>query len=61
MDGQDLVDKYPQFYWNNVSSHIQPAIPTLNVTSSGRQRHRRPLQRYVFRAEREVRLSGPQP
>ena len=33
----DLVDKYPQFYWNRVSPHIQPAIRYLNVTSSGRR------------------------
>src|SRR5438067_11640271 len=30
----DIVDKYPQFYWNNVSPHIQTAIDYLNVTSS---------------------------
>jgi hypothetical protein len=56
----DLVDKYPQFYWNCVSSHIQPAIRYLNVTSSGRQ-WIAGLYSNVFRAEREVRLSGPQP
>jgi hypothetical protein len=56
----DLVDKYPQFYWNSVSSHIQPAIRYLNVTSSGRQ-WIAGLYSNVFRAEREVRLSGPQP
>ena len=33
----DFVDKYPQFYWDNVSPHIQNAIRYLNVTSSGRQ------------------------
>jgi hypothetical protein len=33
----DLTDQYPQFYWNNVSPHIQTAIRYLNVTSSGRQ------------------------
>ena len=56
----DLVDKYPQFYWNNVSSHIQPAIRYVNVTSSGRQ-WIAGLYSNVFRAEREVGLSGPQP
>jgi hypothetical protein len=56
----DLVDKYPQFYWNSVSSHIQPAIRYLNVTSSGRQ-WIAGLYSNVFRAEREVGLSGPQP
>jgi hypothetical protein len=33
----DLIDQYPQFYWNSVAPHIQTAIQYLNVTSSGRQ------------------------
>ena len=33
----DLTDRYPQFYWNNVSAHIQTAIRYLNVTSLGQQ------------------------
>jgi hypothetical protein len=33
----DLVDKYPQLYWDSISPHIQAAIRYLNVTSSGRQ------------------------
>ena len=55
----DMVDKYPQFYWNSVSPHIESAIRYLNVTSRGRQwiAH---LQSNVFRAEREMRISGPQ-
>jgi hypothetical protein len=56
----DVVDKYPQFYWNMVSPHIQAAIRYLNVTSRGRQWIAN-LYSNVFRAEREVRLSGPQP
>ena len=56
----DLVDKYPQFYWNQVSPHIQTAIRYLNVTSSGRQ-WIAGLYSNVYRAEREVRLAGPQP
>ena len=55
----DLVDKYPQFYWNGISPHIQTAIRYLNVTSSGRQ-WIACLHSNVFRAERELRLSGPQ-
>jgi hypothetical protein len=55
----DLTDKYPQFYWNSVSAHIQTAIRYLNVTSSGRQWIAN-LYGNVFRAERDVRLSGPQ-
>jgi hypothetical protein len=55
----DLTDKYPQFYWNSVSAHIQMAIRYLNVTSSGRQWIAN-LYGNVFRAERELSLSGPQ-
>jgi len=55
----DLVDKYPQFYWDSISPHIQPAIRYLNVTSNGR-RWIESLYSNVFRAERELRLSGPQ-
>jgi hypothetical protein len=56
----DIVDKYPQFYWNMASPHIQVAIRYLNVTARGRQWIAN-LYSNVFRAEREVRLSGPQP
>src|SRR5436305_1359419 len=55
----DIVDKYPQFYWNRISPHIQTAIGYLNVTSSGR-RWIAGLYSNVFRAERELRHSGPQ-
>jgi hypothetical protein len=56
----DLFDKYPQFYWNSISPHIQTGIRYLNVTSSGRQ-WIATLYSNVFRAERELHLSGPQP
>jgi hypothetical protein len=55
----DLVDRYPQFYWNKISPHIQAAIRYLNVTSNGR-RWIDGLYSNVFRAERELRLAGPQ-
>ena len=55
----DLVDRYPQFYWNGVAPHIQTAIRYLNATSSGRQWIAN-LYGNVFRAEREISLSGPQ-
>jgi len=55
----DVVYKYPQFYWNNVAPQIQMAIHYLNVTSSGRQWIAN-LYANVFRAERELNLSGPQ-
>ncbi len=55
----DLVDKYPQFYWNSVAEHVQAAIRHLNVTASGRQWIAN-LYSNVFRAERDIGLSGPQ-
>ncbi len=55
----DLTDLYPQFYYNSVSPHIQTAIRYLNVTSSGRQ-WIASLYSNVFRAERELSLSGPE-
>jgi hypothetical protein len=56
----DIVYKYSQFYWKNVAPQIQTAIRYLNVTSSGRQWIAN-LYSNVFRAEREMNLSGPQP
>jgi hypothetical protein len=56
----DIVDKYPEFYWNRISPHIQTAIRYLNLTSRGRQ-WIAGVYSNVFRAERELRLSGPQP
>jgi hypothetical protein len=55
----DLTERYPQFYWSNISPHIQEAIRYLNVTSSGRQ-WIDSLYSNLFRAERELSLSGPQ-
>ena len=55
----DIVDRYPQFYWNSVAPHIQTEIRYLNMTSSGRQ-WIASLYGNVFRAEREISLSGPQ-
>jgi hypothetical protein len=55
----DIVYKFPQFYWTNVAPQIQLAIQYLNVTSRGRQWIAN-LHSNVFRAEREVNLSGPQ-
>ena len=55
----DLVNLYPQFYWNSVAPHVQTAIRYLNVTSRGRQWIAN-LYSNVFRAERDISLSGPQ-
>jgi hypothetical protein len=55
----DIVNCYPQFYWNIVAPHIQTEIRYLNMTSSGHQ-WIASLYANVFRAEREISLSGPQ-
>jgi hypothetical protein len=55
----DLTELYPQFYWNSISPQIQQAIRYLNVTSSGRQWIAN-LYSNVFRAERDLSLSGPE-
>jgi hypothetical protein len=55
----DLIERYPQFYWNSVSGHIRTAIRYLNITSSGRQ-WIASLYSNVFRAERDLDLCGPQ-
>jgi hypothetical protein len=55
----DIVNRYPQFYFNCVAPHIQTEIRYLNMTSSGRQ-WIASLYGNVFRAEREISLSGPQ-
>ncbi|MGE5157241.1 MAG: metal-dependent phosphohydrolase [Gemmatimonas sp.] len=55
----DIVNRYPQFYWNSVAPHIQTEIGYLNKTSGGRQWIAN-LYANVFRAEREISLSGPQ-
>jgi hypothetical protein len=33
----DLIDKYPSFFWNCVSMHIEDGMKFLNLTVSGRQ------------------------
>ena len=53
----DIVDKYPQFFWNSVSPHIQTGIRYLNVTSGGR-RWIASLYSNVFRAEHGTAAYG---
>jgi hypothetical protein len=55
----DIVNRYPHFYWDSVAPQIQTEIRYLNMTSSGRQWIAN-LYGNVFRAEREISLSGPQ-
>jgi hypothetical protein len=55
----DVIDLYSKFYWNSISPCVQTAIRYLNVTSTGRQWIAN-LYSNIFRAERELSLSGPQ-
>ena len=55
----DIINRYPQFYWDSVAPQIQTEIGYLNMTSVGRQWIAN-LYANVFRAERDIALSGPQ-
>lgn len=55
----DIVNRYPQFYWDTVAPHIQTEIAYLNKSAIGRQWIAN-LYSNVFRAERDISLSGPQ-
>jgi hypothetical protein len=55
----DIVNRYPQFYWDSVAPQIQAEIDLLNKTTLGRQwvAH---LYANIFRAERKLHHAGPQ-
>ena len=55
----DIIDKYPSFFWNCVSMHIDDGIKFLNLTVSGRQWIAN-LHHHVLCAEHAHRLMGPQ-
>jgi hypothetical protein len=55
----DLVQRYPDFYWNSVSPHLREAVAYLNVTAAGRQWIAN-LHSHVFCAEHSFALMGPQ-
>jgi hypothetical protein len=55
----DLIDKYPGFFWNSVSTHIGEGIKYLNLTASGRQWIAN-LHSHVLCAEHASLLMGPQ-
>jgi len=54
----DLIDKYPAFYFNLVSPHIQQALRYLSITSSGRQWIAN-LYANVFRSANRLHHYGP--
>ncbi len=55
----DLVDKYPEFFWNCVSQHIDEGLKYLSLTVAGRQWIAN-LHHHVLCAENAERLMGPQ-
>jgi hypothetical protein len=55
----DLVERFPDFYWNSVSPHLDEAVSYLNVTAAGRQWIAN-LHSHVFCAEHSFALMGPQ-
>jgi hypothetical protein len=55
----DIIEKYPAFFWNSVSAHIDDGIKYLNMTTSGRQWIAN-LHHHILCAERAQRLMGPQ-
>jgi hypothetical protein len=55
----DLIEKYPSFYWDSVSTHLTDAVKYLNATASGRQWIAN-LHNHLLCAERGYRLMGPQ-
>src|ERR1700754_2282457 len=55
----DIIEKYPSFFWNSVSIHLDDGIKYLNMTTSGRQWIAN-LHHHILCAERAQRLMGPQ-
>jgi len=55
----DIIDKYPIFFWNSVSTHIEDDLKYLNMTVSGRQWIAN-LHHHLLCAEHAHRFMGPQ-
>jgi hypothetical protein len=55
----DIIEKYPPFFWNCVSAHLDDGIKYLNMTASGRQWIAN-LHHHILCAERAQRMMGPQ-
>ncbi len=59
MYSADVIDKYPTFFWNSVSTHIEDGLKYLNMTVSGRQWIAN-LHHHLLCAEHAHRFMGPQ-
>jgi hypothetical protein len=55
----DIIDKFPKFFWDNVSAHLDDGMKYLNMTDSGRQWIAN-MHHHILCAERSQRLMGPQ-
>ena len=55
----DLVEKFPGFYWNTVSMHLEQGMKYLSLTASGRQWIAN-LHNHIFNAEHFNWQMGPQ-
>jgi hypothetical protein len=55
----DLIEKYPNFFWNSVSMYLEDGIKFLNLTHSGCQWIAN-LHNHLLCAEHGHRLMGPQ-
>ena len=55
----DIIDRYPSFFWNSVSTHIEDGLKYLNMTVSGRQWIAN-LHHHLLCAEHAHRFMGPQ-
>jgi hypothetical protein len=55
----DVIDRYPSFFWNSISMHIEDGIKYLNMTVSGRQWIAN-LHHHLLCAEHAHRFMGPQ-
>jgi len=56
----DLVERYPQFYWNKVERYIGDGLRYLEMTTEGRQ-WTSTLYGHIFAIEHNRRRMGPQP
>jgi hypothetical protein len=56
----DLVDHYPQFYWNKIERYIGDALRYLEMTMEGKQ-WIATLYCHIFAIEHNRRRMGPQP
>lgn len=56
----DVVEKYPEFFWNCVQPYIQPALRYLELTTEGKQWVAN-LYNNVFQVEHRASFIGPFP